>query len=324
MNSRRISAFAALTVGAAAAAHALQTAPPPEEEGSRIVGGSPAAPGSAPWQAELFSTYKYTAKDLAEDAKLADSDTGKRFFSLKQGWERGHRCGGAYIGDDWVLTAAHCINADGDFLTARKVRLGTQNLALGGAEFALDRVVVHAGYRDNEPHPNDIALIRIARKGPLPAGVAAIRLLGEQPADRPLAAGDSLRVTGWGLTKARLGPGARALDGSVNRSSPMLMQVGLTALANAKCDAVPDYAGRSAATTICAGSTVPGRDACSGDSGGPLTRAQGRERVLVGVVSWGRGCALKGFPGIYTNVSAYRAWIERAKKGSKARKVISL
>ena len=330
MRADRIAAVLLLALGSAAAIGQPGDPPPPvaaEPDGSRIVGGSPAAPGSAPWQAELFLTSDYTAEDLRKDSELADDSPKKWFLASKKQWELKHRCGGVYLGDDWVMTAAHCTILAGNFMTDRSVRLGTQNLERGGAVYRIERAVVHAGFRNVEPYPHDIALVKIARAGPLPPAVAAIRLLGERPGDRPLAAGDQLRATGWGLTKARAsGKSPKALDGTINHHSPVLMQVPLTLLADQICDSVPDYAGRVPKGTICVGSAVPGRDACNGDSGGPLTRLQGHgksaERVLVGIVSWGRGCALAGFPGIYTQVSQYRRWIERARAGSKAGRLI--
>ncbi|XP_075232227.1 trypsin-3-like [Lycorma delicatula] len=47
-------------------------------------------------------------------------------------------------------------------------------------------------------------------------------------------------------------------------------------------------------------------DACQGDSGGPVTC----DGVLVGITSWGTGCGMNDFPGVYTNVSYYRDWID--------------
>lgn len=56
---------------------------------------------------------------------------------------------------------------------------------------------------------------------------------------------------------------------------------------------------------VCAGYENGGFDSCQGDSGGPLVS----DGVLVGVVSWGKGCAEPGFPGVYAKVSAVREWI---------------
>jgi trypsin len=58
---------------------------------------------------------------------------------------------------------------------------------------------------------------------------------------------------------------------------------------------------------ICAGYASGGRDACSGDSGGPLLDASG---TLQGIVSWGFSCALPETPGVYTRVSNYIAFIQ--------------
>lgn len=316
-------AACALTLAAAVSNAQTPTAPATapaqaEDDGSRIVGGFRAPEGSAPWQVAMFSTTTYSDQEIAEDRALPMTDPNKKFLHEKGAWGRTYRCGGALIRPDWVLTAAHCVvKVQGDPLQMRRLRLGTQDLEHGGADYAIDRIVVHKDY-SSKTKKHDIALIRISDSAAMPGTARPILLLGDRPADRPLASSQRVSVTGWGRTGVRdAGSGGLARDGSVNLGSPVLMQVDLKIVSQAECEAVPAYAGFLGAGVICAGSSVPGKDSCNGDSGGPLTRAQGPEqgpagRRLVGLVSWGAGCGVAGVPGIYTDVAFYRQWIDNA------------
>lgn len=53
--------------------------------------------------------------------------------------------------------------------------------------------------------------------------------------------------------------------------------------------------------------------ACQRDSGGPLVAYEDgnkKKPLLIGVVSWGKGCAVAKYPGVYAKVIAAREWIE--------------
>ena len=292
-----------------------------EDDNGRIVGGDPAEPGSALWQIQIYSTVKYNDADLAKDNKLPDGHPDKIYIAKRDDYELSHRCGGSYIGDGWILTAAHCLNVPkgSNFMTDRRVRMGTQNLKAGGATFAIDTAVKHIAYSKGK---NDVALIRVRDDGQIAKLTAAGRLAKvpmHLASDPKLYANEELRVTGWGFTGARDRASFNRMDSGnrVQNNPVILRQVAINYRADTVCKNAPDYKDIWTAKSLCAGSADPGKDSCIGDSGGPLTRLQKGERVLVGVVAFGIGCAYKGIPGVYMRVSAYQDWIAKAKLASK-------
>jgi trypsin len=112
--------------------------------------------------------------------------------------------------------------------------------------------------------------------------------------------GNLLNVIGWG--------------GSVSkgRTSDQLMQVEVPIVDNETCQQAylsPKYIPIDANTQVCAGYPNGGKDACTNDSGGPAFVTQGTETTIVGITSFGKGCALPNTPGIYTKVSGVKDWV---------------
>src|SRR5205823_418942 len=83
----------------------------------------------------------------------------------------------------------------------------------------------------------------------------------------------------------------------------------------AACDSA--YGGGIDDSMVCAGISQGGKDSCQGDSGGPMVQDVAGEPVLVGLVSWGYGCARANYPGVYTRVGYERQWID-ANRGGRA------
>ncbi|MFD1149284.1 S1 family peptidase [Saccharothrix hoggarensis] len=192
-------------------------------------------------------------------------------------------CGGALIGPDKVVTAAHC--------TVERTALGDRD------RLPADLTVV-AGRADLDAKDGRTAKVAGIWRHPAFTDVAA----GDDVATLTLAAalpyrpvrvaeavpGRTATVYGWGRT------------GELRAPSRTLRQVDVPIRSDAECAArVPDYRPDG---MLCAGFPEGGRDACEGDSGGPLTVAG----ELVGVVSYGRGCARPDQPGVYTRLSRYQ------------------
>ena len=105
-------------------------------------------------------------------------------------------------------------------------------------------------------------------------------------------------VTGWGRNTSS-GP-----------QSNILKQVEVTTMTNSQCQSSNHPHHKITDNMICA--EAAGKDSCKGDSGGPLAvLGQDGSYRQIGVVSWGKGCARPGYPGVYTRVSSLLPWIEK-------------
>ncbi|XP_037916201.1 trypsin delta-like [Hermetia illucens] len=196
-----------------------------------------------------------------------------------------HICGGSLYKANVVVTAAHCVQ--GTSASVLTVVAGTSSRTSGGTSIKVSQVKVHPSYSSSKIN-NDVAVLILASSFSLSSSIQLIALASSAP-----AVGSAVEVTGWGATK----------EGGASAST--LQVVSVNVVSNADC--AKAY-GSSAITTamLCAGVDAGGKDACQGDSGGPLIQAG----KLVGIVSWGSGCARKGYPGVYSNVAALKSWVE--------------
>ncbi|CCN73627.1 S1 family peptidase [Vibrio nigripulchritudo] len=218
------------------------------------------------------------------------------------------RCGASYIGNNFMLTAAHCVDRVRDPKSIR-IKFSPNNYTDEPENVVnVTKILVHPSYNSLGASSHDIALLKIDK---VIDGVETITL-PNLPLEQYVAPGTSLDVAGLGTE----------VIGAIKPSK--LNEVSIEYVSDKTChDALAGLNMSSPAvgvTSFCAGDSSGAgiKDSCSGDSGGPLVLRNGSQTVQLGVVSTGMmGCAEPDTYGIYADVPKFVGWINSTVAANK-------
>ncbi len=196
-------------------------------------------------------------------------------------------CGGTLYEGKYVVTAAHC----SDFVPspgAVQVLVKARRLDGTGVRKNVTKISIHPKWNPGT-FDYDVAVWKLS--SPV-SGLKTPKLPTSDP-----GTGKLVLATGWGETET-------VVPETGNGFPKNLMSVKVPMAGRTNCNDANSYSGAITGRMFCAGLDAGGKDTCQGDSGGPISRKRADGKInLVGIVSWGSGCAEPNLFGVYTRVS---------------------
>eukprot|EP01134_Creolimax_fragrantissima_P005725 CFRG5725T1 len=203
-----------------------------------------------------------------------------------------HYCGGFMINEEWFVTAAHCVVPYGESIIGFTVSAGMMSREDEDQLFIsqIKHVVCHPDFSTRD-YSDDICLVQLEE----PASITEFAVLNAD--DSAPEVDSDVWYLGWGV------------EGEDENDIPNdIRTVSVYVVSDEECMSVHSEASE---TNIC--TYAEDKDACAADSGGPVISKTESDTltdgVVVGIVSWGRGCANVDMPGVNTRVSKYIEWI---------------